>query len=125
MVLFKIVLIQHIFEEELKEVNLNLTNKVIKDAESIGALEGYGFNVNDVGIEIYYFDLSGKSEKTQKNLKTASEEGFITIFGVEINKKEITSKCSINDALVLIFPAESFGLSHPNKDAIVQAFMNI
>ena len=113
------------FEKELKDVGLNLTNKTIKDAESIGALEGYSFDINGIGIEIYYFDLSSKNEKTQANLKTAREEGFVTIFGTEINGKEIKSKCAINDGLVILFPTESFGIAHPNKDAIVQAFMNI
>lgn len=113
------------FEKELKDINLDLTNKATKDAESIGAIEGYSFDVNGVGLEMYYFDLSSKNEKSQTNLKTAREEGFITIFGAEINGKELKPKCAINDALIIIFPTEDFGMAHPNKDAIVQAFMNI
>ncbi|MGI6751988.1 MAG: hypothetical protein ACOX4U_05135 [Anaerovoracaceae bacterium] len=113
------------FSKALGEKGLKLEDKVIKDAASIGALEGFGFNVNGSPLEVYLFDPASSDEKTKENLKTAAESGFITIFGVEINGKTPISKCSVNGSLVLIFPMEDFGMPHPDKEAIVQAFMEV
>jgi len=113
------------FEKALAGMSLELEDKVAKDAVSIGAREGYGFDINGFGVELYLFDPASNDEKAKENLKTARESGFITIFGAEINGKSPMPKCTLNDSLVLIFPLEEYGMAHPDKEAIVQAFMKI
>ena len=113
------------FESLLAERSLKLEDQTVKDAVSIGAIAGYGFNVNRMGLEVYLFDESSSDEKTTANIQTAKEEGYITIFGVEINGKVPTSKCTYNHGLVLIFPAEEYVGAHPNKEAIIEAFEGI
>lgn len=113
------------FERILGESGLMLNDKTVKDAVSIGALEGYGFNINGSPLEVYLFDLTSSDEKTKENLKTAEESGYITIFGVEINGKTPKPNCTFHNSLVLIFPTEDYGIPHPDKEAIIQAFMEI
>ncbi|WP_156900476.1 hypothetical protein [Anaerovorax odorimutans] len=113
------------FESQLEAIGLKLEDKAVKDAVSIGALEGYGFNINGSPLEVYLFDPTSSDEKTKENLKTAEESGYITIFGVEINGKTPKANCTFHDSLVLIFPAEDYGMTHPDKEAIIQAFMGI
>lgn len=114
-----------LFEEELAKSGLTLEGKAVKDATSIGAEEGYSFNINNMPIEVYLFNPESGDEKTSENLKTAEESGYITMFGIEINGETPKPDCTFNQNLVLIFPGEDIGLAHPDKDAIVQAFMNI
>jgi len=113
------------FEVELGKDGMTLADKTPKDAKSFGAAAGYGYMVNGFGFEIYIFDPASGDEKTEKNLKTAKDSGYITIFGAEINGKELTPKCAVSDNIVLIFPGEEIGLRHPNKDAIIKAFLNV
>lgn len=113
------------FEEALEKAGLALEGKSSKEADTLGALEGYGFNINNMPIEVYLFDPENKDEKTVENLKTAGESGYITVFGTEINGETPKPKCTMNQNVVLIFPGEDIGLSHPDKDVIVQAFMSI
>ena len=113
------------FEQLIAEEDLKLQGKTTKDAASIGASDGYGYSIGGIPFEIYLFDPSNTGEQTQANLKTAKESGYITIFGVEINGKTLKSSCTLNGNLVLIFPTEDMLGKHPNKQAIVEAFMNI
>jgi len=71
------------------------------------------------------FDGDSSDKKAIENLKTAKESGFVTIFGVEINGETPKANCTINNNLVLIFPLEDMFGAHPDKEAIVQAFMEI
>lgn len=114
-----------LFEVALKNSKLDLKDKTVKDAASLGAVEGYGFNINTRPLEVYLFDPSSGDPKTAENLRTADESGFITIFGVEINGEPIKPACILNGNLVLIFPMEEMIGEHPNKEAIVQAFLAI
>ena len=114
-----------LFETALKNSNLELKDKTVKDAASLGALEGYGFNINTRPLEVYLFDPSSSDPKTAENLKTANESGFITIFGVEINGKLIKPACVLNGNFVLIFPMEDMIGAHPDKEIVVQAFLSI
>lgn len=114
-----------LFEAALKNSNLELKDKTVKDAASLGALEGYGFNVNARPLEVYLFDPSSSDPKAAENLKTANESGFITIFGVEINGKPIKPACVLNGNFVIIFPMEDIIGAHPNKETVVQAFLSI
>lgn len=113
------------FEAQLEASGLKLEDKAVKDAVSIGALEGYGFNINGSPLEVYLFEPTNSDEKTKDNLKTAKESGYITISGVEINGKTPQVKCTMNGNLVLIFPLEDMLGAHPDKEAILQAFMEI
>lgn len=113
------------FEANLEDGGLTLNDKAVKDAASIGALEGYGFNINGKPIEIYLFDSGSTDSKSIENLKSAKELGFITIFGVEINGETPKANCTINDNIVLIFPFEDMFGVHPDKEGIIQAFIKI
>lgn len=95
-----------------------------KDAESIGAVAGYGLNINNSGIEIYLFDPLSNDEKTINNLKTAKESSYITIYGTEINGKVPAPACTFYENMVLIFPAEDYGINHPNKKDIIESYLN-
>ncbi len=114
-----------IFEEQLEARGYTLDDKVVKDAVSIGALVGYGFNIKGKPIEIYLFDRESSDPKTIENLTTAQDSGFVTIFGVEINGETPKENCMISGDLVLLFPMENMFGSHPEKEGIVQAFMSI
>lgn len=113
------------FEAQLEASGLKLEDKTVKDAVSIGALEGYGFNINGSPLEVYLFEPESSDEKTKDNLKTAEESGYITIFGVVINGKTPQVKCILSGNLVLIFPLEDMLGAHPDKEIILQAFMEI
>lgn len=112
------------FESELAKQNLTLTEKAVKDAASIGASEGYGLYVEAGPFEVYFFDPNSTDEKTVENLQTAKTESYITIFGIEVNGKTPQPACTFHDNFVLIFPAEDYGIMHPNHEAIVAAFEN-
>ena len=113
------------FEAELAKSSLTLSGKGSKDAASIGASEGCGFNIGNYPVEIYLFDPAGGDEKTTQNLNTAKQSGYITIFGVEINGATPTAGCTVSGNLVLIFPMESMFGAHPNKTEILQAFSSL
>ena len=113
------------FGKLLGESGLMLNDKTVKDAASIGALEGYSFNINEKSIEIYLFDVNSSDKKAIENLETAKESGFVTIFGVEINGEPPKANCEINGNMVLLFPLEDMFGTHPDKEGIVQAFMKI
>lgn len=113
------------FETLLADSGLTLEDKTVKDAASIGAAEGYGFQINYAPFELYLFDPDSGDEKTAENLKTAEESGYITIFGVELNGEVPKPECAFHQNMVLIFLGEDYGITHPNKDAITSAFLNI
>jgi len=113
------------FEQNLAESGLTLENKTAKDASSLGALEGYGFQINGKPFEVYLFDQGSREEWSVENLRTAEQSGFITIYGVEINGESPKENCTLNENLVLIFPMEDMFGAHPDKETIVNAFMAI
>lgn len=89
-------------------------------------MEGYGININNTPVEVYLFDKNGTDEKTVENLKTAEQSQYITIYGVEINGETPMADCTLNNDLVLIFPAESIMPNgSPDKEKIIDAFMQI
>lgn len=113
------------FEAALGESGLTITDKISLDASVVGAEAGYRGMVNNFGFEVYLFDSASDDEKTIENLKTASESGYITIFGIEINGEEQKPECTVQENIVLIFPGEEYGMLHPDKESIVKAFMDI
>ena len=113
------------FETQLEKKGLLLVDKAVKDAASLGALEGYGFNINGSAVELYLFDPQNTDESAVANLKTAKESGYITIFGVSINGETPKTNCTFHDNLVLLFPSEDYGIKHPDKETIVAAFTEI
>lgn len=112
------------FEKNLKGAGMKVGEKAVKDASALGAMEGYGFNINDIPVEVYLFDKSSSEEWAAENLKSAAESQSVTIFGVEINGQSPTLECVLNDALVVIFPMESM-MPHPDKDKIVEIFKQL
>lgn len=113
------------FEKQLGESGLTLEDKAVKDAVSIGALEGYSFNINGKPVEIYLFDGNSTDEKAVENLKTAKESGYVTIFGVEVNGETPKVNCAIKDNLVILFILEDILGVYPDKEKIIEAFMKI
>ncbi|GAB6106676.1 hypothetical protein [Fusibacter bizertensis] len=113
------------FENQLGESGLTLEDKAVKDAVSIGALEGYSFNINGKPVEIYLFDGNSSDEKAVENLKTAKESGYVTIFGVEVNGETPKVNCAIKDNLVILFILEDILGVYPDKEKIIEAFMKI
>jgi len=112
------------FETKLKDDGMKLGERVPKDASALGAKEGYGFNINDIPVEIYLFDKNSSEEWTAQNLKSAEESQTVTIFGVEVNGETPTLECALNDGLIVVFPLESM-MPHPDKDKIIEIFKTL
>ena len=109
------------FENSLKEAGMKLGEKAVKDATALGAMEGYGFNINDLPVEVYLFDKNSSEEWTVQNIESAEESQTVTIFGVEINGASPTLECGFNDDLIVVFPMESM-MPHPDKEKIIEIF---
>lgn len=101
------------FRNALKENNLEITNETSKAAGMIGASKGYGLEINGESIEIYEFDENSTDELTVKNIKSAKEEGDVTMPSFN----NYTMKAKYNKGLVLTNYEE-----HPDRDKIISIF---
>lgn len=101
------------FKNALEKKGLKVTNITNKVGSLIGAIEGYGYNINNETIEIYKFDLNSNDNLTMDNIKSAKEKEIITM--PDFNN--MTFKCKYNKGLVLINYEK-----HSSKDKIIEVF---
>lgn len=104
------------FKETLENNGMVITNTTNKMGALIGAVEGYGYTVNGVDIEIYKFDEKSNEDLTKSNIKSAKEKGIITM--PDFNNMTFTAM--YNKGLLLLNYEQ-----HPNKDKIVEIFNNL
>ena len=83
-----------------------------KAFEMLGAVDGFGIDVDGEQIEFYLFDRTSANEETLKNLEDAEVLGKINMSGFSIPAK-------INEDIILLRYDE-----HPNKDKVIETFNN-
>lgn len=108
-------------EGKLKAEGLQVGGVTAKDGPTLGAVAGYGMDVNGGPVEFYLFDPGSTDQRTLDNLKSA-QAGTLTLFGVEINGKTPVVNCALNGNVALFFPLEGMNMPHPDKEKILSAF---
>lgn len=101
------------FKNALEQKGLKITNTTTKLGSLIGAIEGYGYTINNETIEIYKFDVNSNDNLTVNNIKSAKEKEIITM--PDFNN--MTFKAKYNKGFVIINFEQ-----HPSKDKILEAF---
>ena len=104
------------FKMALQNKNIIITEETKKSATMIGAEEGYGYEINGQSIEIYKFDEKSNIELTKNNIKSAKENGIVTM--PDFNN--MTFNVKYNKGLVLLNYEQ-----HSNKEEILEVFNNL
>lgn len=104
------------FVKALKENGFRLS-KVAKMSDMVGSVDGYKYNVNGIGIEIYKFDLNSKLPIAVRNIKNIQESGKM-ILPLQTGDMEIPAE--INNGLVIAGVEK-----HKDKDKILEIFMSL
>lgn len=104
------------FVKALKENGFRLS-KVGKMSDMIGSVDGYKYNVNGIGIEIYKFDLNSKLPIAVKNIKSIQESDKM-ILPLQAGDTEVPAK--MNNGLVIV----GYDM-HKDKDKILEIFMSL
>lgn len=104
------------FKEKLIQNSITIQEETAKAGNLIGAVEGYGYQINDKAIEIYKFDNNSKDELTTQNIKAAKEDGKVKM--PSFNNIELDA--IYNKGLVLV----SYK-GHPLESRIVEIFKGL
>ncbi|MCQ1530464.1 hypothetical protein [Lutispora saccharofermentans] len=104
------------FVKALKANGFRLS-KVGKMSDMMGSVDGYKYNVNGIGIEIYKFDLNSKLPISVKNIKSIQESGKM-ILPLQTGDTEIQAKIN-NDLVIAGYE------NHKDKDKILEIFNSL
>lgn len=116
------------FDKKLADQGVSIQSKkiyAIEDLIKFGATEGAAFDIENMPIEIYFFDENSAVDVAKENLKSAKDSGYIMLYGLEINGETPKTACYIKDNWVLVFPMENYGIAHPKKADIVDVFLEM
>lgn len=83
-----------------------------KAFDMLGAIDGFGIDVDGEQIELYIFDPNKANDETKKNLDDAEKIGKFSAFGMSIPVIK-------NGNIILMRYSE-----HSNKEKIIQTFKN-
>jgi len=95
-----------------EEHGLVIGDKTGKAFDMLGAVNGFGVEVNGQNIELYLYDLEKADDSTLESLESVKANGMMTMSGFSFSAK-------INGNLLLTAYDE-----HPDKDKIVELFSN-
>jgi hypothetical protein len=96
--------------EYFQEKGFKIGEKSSKAFDMIGAVNGFGVEINGHEIELYQYDLDKASEETKKNLESVRENGMMSMDGFSF-------PAILNGDILLVKYDE-----HPDGDKIAAAF---